>query len=202
MLHILLLILKIIGILLLVLILLIFLLFLTVSISPLCYRAEASCQGNPDTLFGRVQFHWLFHLISGEVLYDSGEVKWWMRLAWKHMGGEEEEDTEPDGYPDQSRNSRKAEEKTIPPDEGQTLAKRDRHYPEKALEEDVKKSVHDHDMDEKEPHPEKTPDISKTEPQKGPAPAQNAQCRKVSQKEMRGPAVRTEKKEAEKESLS
>ena len=76
MLHILLLILKIIGILLLVIIALLLLLFLTVSFSPLKYRGEASCRGNPDTLCAYVKFHWLFRLISGEVTYRNGEADW------------------------------------------------------------------------------------------------------------------------------
>lgn len=92
MLHILLLILKIIGILLLVLLALFLLLFFMISFSPLKYRGEASCRGKPETLFARVRFHWLFHLISGDVIYQNGEVNWKLRAAWKRMGYVETED--------------------------------------------------------------------------------------------------------------
>ncbi|HJD45407.1 MAG TPA: DUF2953 domain-containing protein [Candidatus Mediterraneibacter norfolkensis] len=91
MLHILLLMLKIIGILLLILLGLVLLLFLMISICPLKYRGEVSCQGDPETLSGQLRFHWLFHLIAGEVIYQGGETNWKLRAAWKSMGGVEAE---------------------------------------------------------------------------------------------------------------
>ena len=91
MLHILLLMLKIIGILLLILLGLVLLLFLMISICPLKYRGEVSCQGDPETLSGQLRFHWLFHLIAGEVIYQGGETNWKLRAAWKSMGGAEAE---------------------------------------------------------------------------------------------------------------
>lgn len=199
MLHILLLILKIIGILLLVLILLILFLFLTVSISPLCYRAEATCQGNPDTLFGRVRFHWLFRLISGEVVYDGGEVKWWLRIAWKHMGEEEAEDTKQDEHSGKSQNT--GEDMQNAPDR-EKITDREAPVPEveNAPKEDVKRTARD--MEGEEAHSEETPDISTAGPRKEPAPAKAEQHRKASQKEVRGPAVRTKKKAPEKDSFS
>lgn len=172
MLHILLLILKIIGILLLVLLLLILLLFLTVSLSPLCYRAEGSCRGNPDTLFGKVRFHWLFHLLSGEAVYDGGEVSWRLRIAWKHMGGEEEEDAEQD--------AQCLEKATVP--ERQDL--QDTPEREKI-------------PDREAPKPESTP-----KEERKTAPAKTVQHREDSRKEARGPETRRKKKAPEKESLS
>ena len=175
MLHILLLILKIIGILLLVLLLLILLLFLTVSLSPLCYRAEGSCRGNPDTLFGKVRFHWLFHLLSGEAVYDGGEVSWRLRIAWKHMGGEEEEDAEQDAQcPEKAPAPERQDLQDTP--EGEKIP------------------------DREAPKPESTPSTQKEE--KKTAPAKAVQRREDSRKEARGPAVRIKKKAPEKESLS
>ena len=172
MLHILLLILKIIGILLLVLLLLILLLFLTVSLSPLCYRAEGSCRGNPDTLFAKVRFHWLFHLLSGEAVYDGGEVSWRLRIAWKHMGGEEEEDAEQDAQylekapdPEQQETRNEAERENVP--------------------------------DREAPKPESTP-----KEERKTAPAKTVQHREDSRKEARGSEARTKKKAPEKESMS
>lgn len=87
MLHILLLILKIIGIILLAVLIVLLLLFLTVAAAPLKYRAEGSCAGSADTIYGRIRFQWLFHLISGEAVYENGRMKWTIRAAWKRMGG-------------------------------------------------------------------------------------------------------------------
>ena len=116
MLHILLLILKIIGILLLVIIALLLLLFLTVSFSPLKYRGEASCRGNPDTLCAYVKFHWLFRLISGEVTYRNGEADWRIRAAWKRIGDVEEEAAEKREAERTEEKSGKSDAESEPPE--------------------------------------------------------------------------------------
>ena len=113
MLHILLLILKIIGILLLVVIVLLLLFFLTVSFSPLKYRGEGSCGGSADTLCGCVRFHWLFRLISGEVVYGNGESEWRIRAAWKRMGDVEEEAAE---KREAERTDEKSDSESEPPE--------------------------------------------------------------------------------------
>lgn len=82
MLHIILLVLKIIGIILLVLIGLILLLAAVVLFTPFRYQAAGSCKGTLDTLKAEAKVSWLFHLVSGRVVFSHGKLKWKFRAAW------------------------------------------------------------------------------------------------------------------------
>lgn len=94
MLHILLLILKIIGWILLAILGLAVLLICVIFFVPLCYKAEGTCGGDLDSLKGRLRFSWLFRLVGGFVEYDKGKLKWVVRIAWKKIRGDVEEDEE------------------------------------------------------------------------------------------------------------
>ena len=76
MLHILLLILKIVGIILAVVLCLVILAAVVLILNPVVYRFEASAEEWADTIRGRLKFHWLMHLIRGEVSYEGGEWQW------------------------------------------------------------------------------------------------------------------------------
>lgn len=89
MLHIILLILKIIGWILLAILGLIVLLLCVVFFVPLCYRADGSCKGTFDSLYGKIRFSWLWHLVSGIAVYEEGKLSWTVRIAWKKMSSEE-----------------------------------------------------------------------------------------------------------------
>lgn len=86
MLHILLLILKIVGILLLAVLCLLILAAAVLILNPVRYRLEGDSEEWADTIRGRFRFHWLFHLIRGEALFEEGELKWQIRIAWKKFG--------------------------------------------------------------------------------------------------------------------
>lgn len=90
MLHIILLILKIIGWILLAVLGLIVLLICVTLFVPLRYRADAICKGTIDSLYGRIRFSWLLHLVSGHAVYDGGKLDWTVRIAWKKIRAEEE----------------------------------------------------------------------------------------------------------------
>lgn len=92
MLHIILLILKILGLLILGILGLIVLLAAAVLLAPAGYCLEASGKDTPESLRGRLKFHWLFHLISGEMQYEDGRLAWRMRAGWKKFGSGMEED--------------------------------------------------------------------------------------------------------------
>lgn len=94
MLHIILLILKIIGWILLAILGLIVLLICIVLFVPLCYHIEGKCKGDLDSLYGKIQFSWLFHLVGGLVEYDKGNLDWVVRIAWKKIREEEEMETQ------------------------------------------------------------------------------------------------------------
>ena len=92
MLHIILLILKILGLLILGILGLIVLLTAVVLLAPAGYSLEASGKDTPESLRGRLKFHWLFRLISGEMEYKDGGLAWRMRAGWKKFGSGMEED--------------------------------------------------------------------------------------------------------------
>ena len=92
MLHIILLILKILGLLILGILGLIVFLAAVVLLAPAGYCLEASGKDTPESLRGRLKFHWLFHLISGEMQYEDGRLAWRMRAGWKKFGSGMEED--------------------------------------------------------------------------------------------------------------
>lgn len=91
MLHIILLILKILGLLILGILGLIVFLAAVVLLAPAGYCLEASGKDTPESLRGRLKFHWLFHLISGEMQYEDGRLAWRMRAGWKKFGSGMEE---------------------------------------------------------------------------------------------------------------
>lgn len=105
MLHIILLILKIIGwILLAILGIMVLLLCITLFV-PMRYRGEASCKGTLDSLYGRLRFSWLFHLISGYAVYEGGKLDWAVRIAWKKMRIEDESPPEDEEFPYEAENT-------------------------------------------------------------------------------------------------
>lgn len=101
MLHILLLILKIVGIILAVVLCLVILAAVVLILNPVVYRFEASAEEWADTIRGRLKFHWLMHLIRGEVSYEGGEWQWDFRIGWKRIGdgGKEQETQESENAP-------------------------------------------------------------------------------------------------------
>lgn len=88
MLHIILLILKIIGFLILGILALILLLTAVILLAPFAYRLDFSIDNSLESAKGRIRFHWLMRLISGEVRYEGGSFDWHMRAAWKKFGDE------------------------------------------------------------------------------------------------------------------
>lgn len=83
MLHIVLLILKIVGILIAAIIGLLILLVLILLSASFSYTAEISADNSLESIRGRIRFHWLVHLISGQFSYEEGELSWQVRTAWK-----------------------------------------------------------------------------------------------------------------------
>ena len=94
MLHILLLILKIVGIILAAVLCLAILAASVLILNPAVYRFDASAEERADTIRGKLKFHWLIHLIRGEVSYESGEWQWDFRIGWKHFRSGEEKPEE------------------------------------------------------------------------------------------------------------
>lgn len=93
MIHILLFILKIIGLILLGLVGLILILLLLVLLSPFRCTLEAKIENGLGSADGKLRFHWLFHLISGEAAWLDGELTWRFRAAWKKFSSEDEPET-------------------------------------------------------------------------------------------------------------
>lgn len=86
MLHIILFVLKILGWILLVVLGLFVLVFLLVLFTPLRYQVETRCRGKLSTLEAGVQFHILFHLVSGNLRYEKQKLAWNVRAAWIKLG--------------------------------------------------------------------------------------------------------------------
>lgn len=85
MLHIIFLILKISGILILAAVSAVLVLAGILIFTPVKYSVSASFDGSPDSVSGHARFRWLFSLISGEIHYENGKVKFDFRAAWKHF---------------------------------------------------------------------------------------------------------------------
>lgn len=86
MLHILILILKIIGIIIAVILGILLLLIAILLFVPVRYEVQGRCDGDLDSLKGKVQVTWLLRLIRADLLYKNGKMKWRLRLAWIKRG--------------------------------------------------------------------------------------------------------------------
>ena len=86
MLHIILLILKIIGFVVLGMLALILLLVLILLLAPMTCTVNGRIDNSLESLEGRVRFHWLFRLVSGEAVWRNGKLSWRIRAAWKRFG--------------------------------------------------------------------------------------------------------------------
>lgn len=114
MLHILLMILKIIGIIIAVILGLVLLVVLVLIFAPLHYKMDAKCDGTLDSLDVDVRFSWLYHLISGFMVYRENSTVWNLRIAWKQVNQredmpEEKKEKEED-MPTQKSSTEKEEE--------------------------------------------------------------------------------------------
>ena len=96
MLHIILLILKIFGLLLLGILGLALLLVIVILVSPAVYRLEASGQDTPESIRGKLRFHWLLCLISGELCYEDRHLTWHIRAGWRRFGSDMENNSSGD----------------------------------------------------------------------------------------------------------
>ncbi|WP_251387193.1 DUF2953 domain-containing protein [Mediterraneibacter agrestimuris] len=90
MLHIILAVLRIIGWILLAVLGLVVLLSCIVLFTPLRYEIKAKCDGDLDSLDGRVKFSYFLHLISGSIRYADKRLVWKLRIAWKKLSSEED----------------------------------------------------------------------------------------------------------------
>lgn len=110
MIHILLLILKIIGLLLLGLLALILVLLLVILLTPLKCTLKAGIDNSLESAEGKIRFHWMFHLISGEAAWQDGKFTWFIRAAWKKFSSEGvEAETGSENAADRPHKSRKPE---------------------------------------------------------------------------------------------
>ena len=91
MLHILLGLLKIIGIILAVIIGLVLLIICVVLFSAIRYEVKALADGNVKSLEADVKFSWLFHLVSGYLIYKEQKMQWQVKIAWKKLNDPKEE---------------------------------------------------------------------------------------------------------------
>ena len=86
MLHILILILKIIGIIIAVILGILLLLIAIFLFVPVHYEVQGRCDGDLDSLKGKVQITWLLQLVRADILYKNGKMKWRLRFAWIKRG--------------------------------------------------------------------------------------------------------------------
>lgn len=86
MLHILILILKIIGIIIAVILGILLLLIAIFLFVPVHYEVQGRCDGDLDSLKGKVQVIWLLQLFRADILYKNGKMKWRLRFAWIKRG--------------------------------------------------------------------------------------------------------------------
>ena len=86
MLHILILILKIIGIIIAVILGILLLLIAIFLFVPVHYEVQGRCDGDLDSLKGKVQVIWLLQLVRVDILYKNGKMKWRLRFAWIKRG--------------------------------------------------------------------------------------------------------------------
>lgn len=91
MLHILLLILKIIGIILAVILGILVLLVCIVLFVPVRYSGNTSCEGTLESLNANIKITWLFPLVVFSARYKDRQFHYGVRIAWKRLNGEDEE---------------------------------------------------------------------------------------------------------------
>lgn len=113
MLHILLMILKIIGIIIAIVVGIVFLAIIILTVAPFKYKLDAKCEGTLETLEVKIRYSWLYHLISGWVVYHEKETSWHLRAAWKKF-------PEISGESGQAENDGQHEKKEQTEDVGQT----------------------------------------------------------------------------------
>ena len=53
---------------------------------PVHYEVQGRCDGDLDSLKGKVQVTWLLHLVRADILYKNGKMKWRLRFAWIKKG--------------------------------------------------------------------------------------------------------------------
>ena len=75
MLHILILILKIIGIIIAVILGILLLLIAIFLFVPVHYEVQGRCDGDLDSLKGKVQVTWLLQLVRADILYKNGKIE-------------------------------------------------------------------------------------------------------------------------------
>ena len=90
MLQIILLILKILGLLFLGILGLILLVVIILLVSPAVYRLELSGEDTLESVKGKLRFHWLLRLVSGEICYKDSTLTWRLRAGWKRFGSDRE----------------------------------------------------------------------------------------------------------------
>ena len=90
MLQIILLILKILGLLFLGILGLILLVVIILLVSPAVYRLELSGEDTLESVKGKLRFHWLLRLVSGEICYKDSTLTWRLRAGWKQFGSDQE----------------------------------------------------------------------------------------------------------------
>ena len=90
MLQIILLILKILGLLFLGILGLILLVVIILLVSPAVYRLEVSGEDTLESVKGKLRFHWLLRLVSGEICYKDSTLTWRLRAGWKRFGSDRE----------------------------------------------------------------------------------------------------------------
>lgn len=88
MLHIVLLILKIMGILLLSVLGIILILFFIILLNPAAYQISLSGKNTIDSIKLNIKFHWLYHLLSGFLIFENGKLFWKFRAAWKSFSSD------------------------------------------------------------------------------------------------------------------
>ncbi len=91
MLHILLMLLKIIGIILLIILGILVLSVCVVLFAPAKYHGTANASGTLDSIKANIKFSWFLHLISGYVTYENKKTDWQVRILWKKLNVEKEE---------------------------------------------------------------------------------------------------------------
>lgn len=70
---------------------LILLLACIVLFVPFRYQVQGECKGKLNTLRGKIRFSWLLHLLDGTVTYQEGKADWSIRIAWKRITSDLEE---------------------------------------------------------------------------------------------------------------
>lgn len=90
MLHSILMLLKFIGWILLVILGVILVLFLLILFCAVKYKARVNAAGTWKSIEGKLEFHWIFHLLRGTISYRQGKLCYEMKFAWKRILSSEE----------------------------------------------------------------------------------------------------------------